>query len=132
MDFAIFHLDAVAKDQLSSVTRVINRAECEKYLWVHIPVQYARDYEIYQLDAVDAGTPVEVPYADNIVRDGQRPWLRINSEALDWTAGFHKYAVRLINRNTSDVVSLYFGYHSQDDNPDKPYIYMDRTECGCS
>lgn len=57
-----------------------------------------------------------------------RPWIEIESKVLDTKPGLHIYMLKWINKVTLDVHLQYFSYSIQTDNPEKPYIYMDRDK----
>ena len=106
---------------------VLNRNEIEYFVYLHIPENLAIHSELFgvgDLDHVD----VPIDYEDLIQRNCKRPWLRVESRLLDLTAGQHTYRFSFVNQETDDVYSLYISYIIQDDNPDKPYIYMDGKE----
>lgn len=54
------------------------------------------------------------------------PWIDIPVSLLNKDSGIHTYLIKLAHGQTSDVLHVYFSYIVQDDNPDKPYIYMKR------
>ena len=74
----------------------------------------------------NVGVPLD--YYDFIQRNCRRPWIRIDSCILDTSIGQHTYRFQFINRETDDVYSLYLSYIIQDDNPDRPYVYMNEKE----
>lgn len=57
-----------------------------------------------------------------------RPWIDIPTNLLNTSVGIHTYILRFKNKLTSDILLLSFRYAIQDDDPDKPYIYMNRDK----
>lgn len=55
-------------------------------------------------------------------------WVDIPCNLLDSSAGVHSYCITLADPISSDTYRLYFTYLIQDDNPNTPYIYMNRQE----
>ena len=80
------------------------------------PIKYKVDELLPKRRCIDVGPAIE--------RQQCRPWLRIVFPVLDQDAGLHIYKITFVNRYTDDVVSAYISYTIQDDNPNKPYIYM--------
>lgn len=58
-----------------------------------------------------------------------RPWIEIESKWLDTTPGVHEYILVWEDPITIDNHLQYFTYSIQNDNPEKPYIYMKREKC---
>ena len=54
------------------------------------------------------------------------PWIDIPVDVLDRCIGLHTYIIEFINVITGDTFYQYFNYTIQNDNPCKPYIYMER------
>lgn len=55
-------------------------------------------------------------------------WIDIPVENLNLDIGMHVYTLEFVNTATGDTVFEYFCYTIQSDNPDKPYIYMNRGD----
>ena len=107
--------------------KIFNKNEIEYFMYLHIPENLAKDCELYKVQDVD-NPDILIEYNDSIQRNCKRPWLRIDSRLLDTSCGQHTYRFGFINIVTDDVYSLYISYIIQDDNPDKPYIYMNGEE----
>lgn len=104
---------------------VFNKKEIEYFLYMHIPEELSRDSNLVEVKCVDT---CEVLDHELIQRHCKKPWIRIESRLLDTSVGQHTYRFVFINTATDDVYSLYISYIIQDDNPDKPYIYMNGKE----
>ena len=121
MNVPVFSLDANFQNLYT--TPVVHKYDVEYFLYIHIPVEISRYYEVFQLDQV---SPVAkcMDMSFGIFREARKPWIRIISKLLDWTIGLHTYRLSLVNRISNDTTCLYFGYILQDNHPEQPYIYM--------
>ncbi|MBO4542802.1 MAG: hypothetical protein J5725_06415 [Bacteroidales bacterium] len=79
--------------------------------------------EIYNLN-----TSEDLDFADKTTRDEQKPWIDIDSTILDTTAGQHTYRMTFSKEGVNLKATCWFSYTIQDNNPEKPYIYMERDE----
>ena len=79
--------------------------------------------EIYNLNASE-----DVDFADKTTREEHRPWIDIDRDILDITAGQHVYRMTFQKPDCKLKATCWFSYIIQDNNPEKPYIYMDRDE----
>lgn len=64
--------------------------------------------------------------AEYISVSENNPWIDISTEAMNLSAGSHLYQFAFRDTRFGEMMYLYLYYNLQDDNPDKPYIYMDR------
>ncbi len=135
MDYPVFSLKADTYDKLASNCKVFNTHTIEYYLWVEIPHYLNRDFQLVEIDRL-TDKAIPCPCVDDVTRYAERechkPWIRLVFDVLDRRVGLHTYKITLVNRFTNDVVSLFFNYIIQDDDPPKPYYYMGkyRGECG--
>lgn len=126
MNIPVFSLNA---DYIQKYTPpVVRKYEVEYYLYVHIPEELCKLYKLFQVDSI-APKHCTLPMNQLIQQECFKPWIRINTAVLDLSIGLHTYKLSMVNTLTNDVVSIYFGYIIQDDDPDKPYVYMKSTEC---
>lgn len=128
-----FQLTACSYNQLPNNTVVINNHQVEFFLWIELPHESSAYIELFQIDEISSGSN-ELNYHKFLHRAYRRPWIRLNSGILNLEIGQHIYKMSFIDTRTDDVLSLYFSYILQNDNPDKPYVYMDRDRqcCNCS
>lgn len=130
-EFPSFHLDAVTHDKMSYVSELFSRQQVEPYLYVKIPPYIAREYELTQVDEIkDRAYPLESKDSDETPlweHDSRRMWYKFRSDILDMETGYHNYRLTFQNRITGDTCLLYIAYTIQNNNPDKPYIYMDEA-----
>jgi hypothetical protein len=63
---------------------------------------------------------------EDVVYLRYRPWIDIKSTALNMDVGHHVYKLHFRQKYTNVLSNLFFAYTIQNDNPEKPYIYMNR------
>lgn len=107
---------------------VFNVDTIEYYLWFHLPIEISRDCQMYEVHKFDNSSECTlIPNFHRFCkRFGKRPWYRVTSAILDKSEGQHTYKLCFINTLTDDVFSLYVSYIVQTNNPDTPYIYVNR------
>ena len=122
-----FRIEAVNHHDLASATKLFNVHEADYHLFVHIPVEVSRNYALYEIEEVSGN--VSKPYSlDFVSHDRGHPWYRLISDVMNKEIGHHTYKMSFVNKQTDEVCSLYFAYVIQSNNPDKPYVYMDRGD----
>lgn len=107
-------------------TKIYNSKDFDEIVCVKLPPQMPRDMdliEIYNLNASE-----DVDFADQVTRAEHRPWIDISSSILDLGIGQHTYRMTFAKENCKLKATCWFSYIIQDNNPEKPYIYMDRSE----
>ena len=123
------NLEACFYNQLPTYTPVFNLSTIEHFMWVHLPsICIERCGTLFEISEIVDGKSVEVNIYSTITREGNKPWLRLLSSSLNLSTGQHIYKLSFIDKHTDDVFSLYISYIIQNDNPDKPYIYMNRDD----
>lgn len=113
-------------DDAAAHSLVINVNELEYYTWIELPHHIAKFlslYAVYEFNTPQG--PKRVEHAEHVVREGLRPWLRLDTAILNTEPGFHLYKFHFVDTRNDDMVGLYCAYNLQNDNPDKTdYIYM--------
>lgn len=107
-------------------TILYNKADFSDIVCVKLPPELPRDMvltEIYNLDSQE-----DLDFADQTTRDENKPWIDISSSILDVTAGQHTYRMTFTKNDCKLKAACWFSYIIQDNHPEKPYIYMDRSE----
>lgn len=114
-------------DEAISNPKVINKQTLNEYIYVSIPPHIACNCALYGVCEV---CPKFVPldYADFIILEGHHPWVRVKSNKLNLSIGLHVYELKYVDTSSNATFSLHFAYILQDNDPDKPYIYMDRED----
>lgn len=114
--------DAIAHSE------VVNVGELSEDIWLRLPdgiSKYLTLNSLIKIDQESNSTPVDIK--DKVERETNRVWIQIDKSVFDLSAGFHLYRLIFDDSSTETEYSLYFCYHIQDNNPEKPYIYMERT-----
>ena len=122
MDYPVFSLNAVTKNDIAANTKVFNIQDFEYYLWVRVPVEINRVFKFYQLDEFEGKQNINI--RDICEHLPGRVWYKFNSHMLNRNPGLHNYCMRMVNREDSTTITLYFGYVVQRSDTDKPYVYM--------
>lgn len=120
-------LQADTYDNVFKSVQILNKNSLEHYLYISIPPELKDNTRIYNIEDVTSKKYLDVRLFEHMCN---RIWIRVVSDILDTSAGQHLYRMRLVNTLTNDTYSLYFVYRIQDDDPEKPYIYMDSKEDG--
>lgn len=112
--------------QLPLNTVIYNSKDVSEIICIKLPPEMPRDMnlaEIYNLNSSE-----DVDFTDYVTRNEYRPWVDIQSSILDLTAGQHVYRMTFAKTDCKLKATCWFSYIIQDNNPEKPYIYMDRSE----
>ena len=109
--------------------KVFNLLTLDTFLWIHIPDELSRCCKLFSIDELlpTKKSPL-FQFNEFIVQERCKPWLRVRWDKLNQCVGQHTYRFQFVNRHTNDVIDLYIRYIIQNDDPKKPYIYMDRHE----
>lgn len=113
-------------DKLPLHTKIYNAKDFSETVCVKLPPEMPRDMTLTGLYNLYASE--EVDFNDFVTRDENRPWVDIQSSILDITAGQHVYRMTFSKELCKLYATCWFSYIIQDNNPDKPYIYMKRDE----
>jgi len=119
-------IQASQLSQMPLHTKIYNSKDFSEIVCIKLPPEMPRDMdltEIYNLD-----TSEDLDFADKTTRDEQKPWIDIDSTILDTTVGQHTYRMTFTKDGCKLKATCWFSYIIQDNNPEKPYIYMKRDE----
>ena len=83
------------------------------------------------LVSIRESTIEDIIDAVDIDNKSPKPWIDVNTSALDSSIGAHVYVFEFNNTVVDRTVNLYSAYIIRNDNPDKRYIYMKRETDGC-
>lgn len=120
---------------ISKYTQVFNKNALEYITWINIPTELCHIHRLFQVDQILPNTG-ELDIS-SMEQQCHKPWIKVPTDALDTSIGQHIYKMSFINTSSNDILSMYFSYIIQSDNPDTPYIYMDRDntspsfQCDC-
>lgn len=119
----------IQSSQLSELplnTKIYNSKDFDEIVCVKLPPQMPRDMDLIEIYNLNASKDVD--FADQVARDEHRPWIDISSSILDLGIGQHTYRITFAKENCKLKATCWFSYIIQDNNPEKPYIYMNRDE----
>lgn len=119
-------LEAVLYKDLSANTQVINLLHFEYEIWVHLP-SFCQGCRLFQIDQFLPNLGEDLEMLTSVKQEPCKPWVRVTSNLLNKDVGQHIYRLYFINSRTEDIFSLYISYIVQNDNPEKPYVYMDEA-----
>ena len=110
-------------NHVSAINRILNKELLNnKYVWIQLPEKMYP----HVLVSIKNSSSGEVIDCFGLLREGKM--LRVPSNMLCIDIGLHQYELTFINTINADNYHYYFQYIIQDDNPEKPYIYMNRKE----
>lgn len=112
------------RKEINTMSPVINRQELSEFIWVKLPPEF-KGLKLISINQVQP-VVLEDIVLGSVVFD--RTWVRIPSVLLNTTWGKHEYIMKFSDSRVDVPVNLYFGYIIQDNNPDKPYIYMNKDQ----
>lgn len=112
--------------QLPLNTQIYNVADFSDVVCVKLPPQMPRDLDLSELYCLDTFKDIE--FSDYVTRDEHRPWVDIPKTILDTSIGQHVYRMTFQKPECKLKATCWFSYIIQDNNPEKPYIYMNREE----
>ena len=117
------YLETIYRDKISSVNKVFRRSEFDSigYVPVHLNVD-VKDYRVVSVNSLNPINARLFKEEDNICL--HRAWIDIPVTSLDLGIGYHLYTVQLVNIHTNDIANLYFSYTIQNNEPEKPYLYL--------
>ena len=124
----IFTLNAGLEQDLAQNTPVFNQSQIEEVLYVKVPYEVCKLNHLIELAEVPVTKDLSElePVLDHTTFLRYRPWVDIESEVLNLEPGHHKYKLKFKNIYTNVISNLFFAYDIQCDDPEKPYIYMNK------
>lgn len=119
----VMQLNASTYENLAKHSKVFNKATLEYHLWIYLDPEDIRNAYFIEAKEIGPNADNSKLFPDTFERQGQC-WIRVNTEYIDTTAGKHTLKLSFVDRFTDDDFSLYVSYIIQDDDPEKPYVYM--------
>lgn len=120
-------LQSCRYEDLAKHSKIFNLSTLNYHLWIYLNPDDVRD--TYFIRALEIGQDADnsTIYPDTFVRESQC-WIRVNTGYINRRPGKHTLRLMFVNRYTDTDFSLYASYYIQDDNPEKPYVYMKPAE----
>lgn len=110
---------------VQTCVKIINTHTIPNKVVVKVPKLLSSNYVLYEVKQILPDTG-EVDFSFCIEKKSGHPWMDIIPEFFDWTIGQHMYKFSFVNIYTNETCSAYLTYRSQQDNPERPYAYMDK------
>ena len=125
-------IEACTYKERASATVVINTKTLPDYMYIHLPVECTHLDMIKMTEITnqsdESSEDAEAFRKDDIIKYPDHPWARINSKVFNWLPGKHMYKLSFTVPSilSKNVTNYYISYISQEDNPEKDYVYMRR------
>lgn len=120
-------LEACRYEDIAKHSKVFNLSTLDYHLWIYLNPEYVRDTYFIKSEEIGPSANNSTIFPDTFKRDSQC-WIRANLGYLNLNPGKHTYRLFFVNRYTDTDFSLYVSYYIQDDNPDKPYVYVKHSK----
>ena len=111
---------------LSKYSQVFNIRNFADTICVKLPDDFPRDFELVGLYNLEAD--MDVDFEDYVEYIKYKPWVDFKKSVLDTSIGQHVYRMDFLKGELNIGASCWFSYIIQDNNPDKPYVYMKRED----
>lgn len=122
-------LVATKHDNMAKYRKVFNLTEVEYYLYVKLEPPLVNIWYLYKVEEkTKDGSLIAMPISSGEVVRQSPTWLRFQTNFMNTSVGLHVYKLTFVHTVTNIVATLWFSYTIQNDNPDKPYIYMKRED----
>ena len=112
---------ACSHSEVNQHSVVFSKSALSEYIWVRLP-EVSSNFIIDSIRCINPNTVILD--LDNILMENI--WLKLPIGLMDVSSGTKIYQMRFNHRLLNETLTLYFGYVIQDDNPEKPYVYMKR------
>jgi len=117
-------------EDLPKYSKVFNLNTLNYHLWIYLDPDDMRDACFLGAEEIGPDANNSTIFPDTFVRESQC-WIRVNSGYINRKPGKHTLKLSFVNRYTDTDFSLYASYYIQDDNPEKPYVYMNPDSSYC-
>lgn len=111
---------------LSNNTMVFNLKDFSDTVCIKLPDDFPRHFNLNEMYYLNDDKIIE--FEDYVTRDEYHPWIDIKKNILDTSIGNHIYRLSFTEPDCTFAFSCWFGYIIQENNPEQPYVYMNRTD----
>ena len=119
-------LETTNYNEIYKVNKVLNVKYLEYYIYAKLDPTLSDKYFLYDVREVVGSQKVpKRAWINAFVKDSPT-WIKINTSLINTEVGQHIYKLSFVNRENDITCSQYICYTIQEDNPDTPYIYMNR------
>ena len=111
---------------LSRHSHVFNIRNFADTICVKLPDDFPRDFEMVGLYNLE--TDKDIDFEDYVEQIIYKPWVDFKKSVLDTSIGQHTYRMDFLKKGFNIGATCWFSYIIQDNNPEKPYVYMKRDD----
>jgi hypothetical protein len=111
---------------LSSNTNVFNIQNFADTVCVKLPNDFPRNFELVGVYNLESNKSIE--FEDYVEQLPYKPWVDIKKTVLSTEIGQHTYRLDFMQPGYTIGASCWFSYIIQNNDPKKPYIYMNRED----
>lgn len=126
VEFPVHMLDACKYSETPSNLILFNSKELNDYLWIRLPKLFTRLFDVVDISEMISEETKSIEDLSEVFKENI--WVKIPVNILNVSIGMHIYSITLQRKECYQYEEnrfvLYFSYMIQDDNPDKPYVYM--------
>lgn len=123
----VMSLNACTYKDLPSNSRVFNSKTLDYYMWIYLNPEDVRGCQFVKAEEITYGSASQDFYPDTFSRESQC-WIRVTTHFIDTSIGNHIIRLYFVESVTGTEFSLYVSYYIQDDNPEKPYVYINEVQ----
>ena len=121
-----FVISAVDYPHLGSSAVVLPLSYVPEFVYIALPKVLTQDADFIGATEIGPMPGAETEVSSLIHREDSSPWLVVPSSAFGKIPGLQSYRLSFQEKELGRTFDLYFSVIVQNDNPDKPYIYMNR------
>lgn len=123
MQDKIMCLEASIYENLAKHSKVFNKNTLEYHMWIYLDPEDVRTAFFLGAEEIGPNADNSKIFPDTFTRENEC-WIRANTEYINTLPGKHTLKLKFVDRFTDTDFCLYASYYIQDDNPEKPYVYM--------
>lgn len=112
-------------DEAISHAIVLNKRDLIDLFSFEIPHLLSKGLSLVNVRESDSDVMID---SSNITDKSPLPWIDILSSAMNQEIGAHTYTFKFIDSIVGSDVNLFAAYIIRYNDPEKPYIYMNRSE----
>lgn len=120
-------LRACKYEDLALNSKVFSASTVNYHLWIYLNPDEVRDAYFLGAEEIGPNAKGSMIFPDTFKRESQC-WIRVNIGYLSQIIGKHTIKLSFVDRYTDTDFSLYVSYYLQNDDPEKPYVYMTETQ----
>ena len=111
---------------LSKNTKVFNIQNFADTICIKLPDDFPRDFTLVGMYCLEEN--IDLDFEDYVEQIVYKPWVDVKKTLLNTKIGQHTYRMDFMKDDCNIGATCWFSYIIQDNNPEKPYIYMKRED----